>query len=220
MKADMEILRLLNSENDLLALLPDGAQDRYGAGKETFADKRLKSQAAYKRKVLFLKFEQMKVAQAQLKMLCDQIAGVFGGELSCPPGAFDGLKSFSGALDKITKRERSSDFGDLKDVARMTIKFDDEAAMDLARNYIEGSKEFYMLKGYAKSLKNRFGTSSGGSKDDVHNSGALKSGYQDIKFFLKMDNNIIGELQLNTKTMLEAKHTEHYIYDITREAKK
>jgi hypothetical protein len=220
MKADMEILRLLNSDNDLLALLPDGSQERYRSGKETFVDKRFKSQAAYKRKVLFLKFEQMKVAQAQLKMLCEQIAGVFGGELSCPPGAFNGLKSFSGALEKMTKRERNSDFGDLKDVARMTIKFDDEAAMDLARNYIEGSKEFYMLKGYAKSLKNRFGTSSGGSKDDVHNSGALKSGYQDIKFFLKMDNNIIGELQLNTKTMLEAKHTEHYIYDITREAKK
>ncbi len=220
MKADMEILRLLNSENDLIALLPDASQDRYRAGKETFADKRLKGQAAYKRKVLFLKFEQMKVAQAQLKMLCEQIAGVFNGDLSCPPGAFDGLKSFSGALEKMTKRERSSDFGDLKDVARMTIKFDDEAAMDLARNYIEGSKEFYMLKGYAKSLKNRFGTSSGGSKEDVHNSGALKSGYQDIKFFLKMDNNIIGELQLNTKTMLIAKHTEHYIYDITREAKK
>lgn len=200
--------------------MPKGSQDRFKEGKETFADKRLKSNAAYKRKVLFLEFEKMKVAQAQLKMLCDQIATVYGGTLSCPPGAFDGLKSFSGALEKMTKRERSADFGDLKDVARMTIEFKDEVAMDLARNYIEGSKEYYMLKGYAKSLKNRYGTSSGGSKDDVHNSDALKSGYQDIKFFLKMDNGIIGELQLNTASMLEAKHTEHYIYDITREAKK
>ena len=161
----------------------------------------------------------MKVAQAQLFNLCKDIASVYNGKVSCPPGAFNGLKSFSGALEKMTKRERSSDFGDLKDVARMTILFKDEVAMDLARQYVEGSKEFYMLKGYAKSLKNRFGTSSGGSEKDVHNSGALDSGYQDIKFFLKMDNNIIGELQLNTEGMASAKHEEHYIYDITREAK-
>lgn len=220
MQADMNILRMLNSEDGLTALLPDETQKRYHSGTETFADKRLRANAAYKRKVLFLKFEQMKVAQAQLKMLCEELASVYGAELSCPPGAFDGLKSFSGALEKMTKRERDSDFGDLKDVARMTIKFKSEATMDLARNYLEGSKEFKELKSYAKSLKNRYGTSSDGSKDDVHNSGALKSGYQDIKFFLKMSNGIIGELQLNTATMLEAKDTEHYIYDITREAKK
>jgi hypothetical protein len=68
-------------------------------------------------------------------MLCDQIATVYNGKLSCPPGAFDGLKSFSGALEKMTKRERSADFGDLKDVARMTIEFEDEVAMVSTKLY-------------------------------------------------------------------------------------
>jgi len=48
----------------------------------------------------------------------------------------------------------------------------------------------------------------------------LNSGYQDIKFFLPMDNGIIGELQLNTKGMLVAKDKEHLIYDLMRAAPK
>lgn len=220
-EADRKILQLLTDPTSIEGFVPEDTQKRMATPSSlTQKDKFYISNSKFKLKTLFMQFERMKVAQAQLVSLSTDIALEFNGKLSAPPGAFQGLKSFHGALDKITNRERVSDFGDLKDVARMTVEFDTEAEMDMARNKLEGSAEFAKVKGYAKSLKNRYGTSSEGSKDDVHNSKALKSGYQDIKFFLALSNGIIGELQLNTKGMLIAKGKEHLIYDLTRAAPK
>jgi|GEM_PF-892525 len=236
-EADRKILQLLTDPNAYQKYVSEGTlqrekrgwsgesviKDKKGAEKTVkdsslkFKDKSDVANTKYKLKILFMQFERMKVAQAELLTLCKEVSSLFNGKLSTPPGAFHGLKSFSGALDKITNRERSSDFGDLKDVARMTVEFEDEHAMNLAREYLEDGKEFEQIKGYAKALKNRYGTSEKGS---VHNSKALKSGYQDIKFFLKLSNGIIGELQLNTKGMLIAKEKEHLIYDLTRAAPK
>jgi len=168
----------------------------------------------------------MKLAQAELKSVCDAVALLFGGTVLCPPGAFNGLKGFDGAIDKITMRSRKSDFGDLKDVVRMTVVFDDRTresgrnandAMLAASSFIEEGKEFKDLKGYAKSLKQRFRPDK--FEGDVHNCGPTKEGYRDIKFFLKMSNGMIGELQLNTKSMIKAKDKAHYIYDVIRAVK-
>ena len=220
-EADRKILAMLTDPKSIEGFVPEETKKRMSDPSSlTQKDKFYISNSKFKLKTLFIQFERMKVAQAQLVSLSTDIALEFNGKLSAPPGAFQGLKSFHGALDKITNRERGSDFGDLKDVARMTVEFDTKQEMEMAREKLEKSAEFAKLKGYAKSLKNRYGTSSGGSKGDVHNSSALKSGYQDIKFFLALSNGIIGELQLNTKGMLVAKEKEHLIYDLTRAAPK
>lgn len=220
-EADRKILQMLTDPKAIEGFVPEGTKERMSNPSSlTQKDKFYISNSKFKLKTLFIQFERMKVAQAQLMSLSTDIALEFHGKLSAPPGAFNGLKSFHGALDKITNRERGSDFGDLKDVARMTVEFNTKEEMEMARDKLENSAEFAKLKGYAKSLKNRYGTSSGGSKSDEHNSDALKSGYQDIKFFLALSNGIIGELQLNTKGMLIAKEKEHLIYDLTRAAPK
>lgn len=220
-EADRKILIMLTDPSAIENYVPEETRKRLKEGYAlTSRDRRFVANTKFKMKSLFMQFERMKIAQAQLVSLSKDLAAEFHGRISCPPGAFNGLKSFNGALDKITNRERESDFGDLKDIARMTVEFDNEFDMNMARDKIEGSDEFKQVRQYAKSLKNRYGTSSGGSEQDPHNSGALNSGYQDIKFFLPMDNGIIGELQLNTKGMLVAKEKEHLIYDLMRAAPK
>ncbi|WP_099608064.1 hypothetical protein [Vibrio coralliilyticus] len=172
-----------------------------------------------KRKQLFLFYKRIIEAQVALRVLCDDVVSTIGGKICAPPGAFNGIKSFNGALNKITQRERNDEVGDLKDCARMTIEFDNQKQMLLAKAKIAQSQEFLAVKGYQKALKDRY---SSGTKEDgllQFNSSAQKSGYKDIKFFLKMSNGVIGELQLNTKDMLIAKEKEHVIYDILRESK-
>ncbi|KJZ15310.1 hypothetical protein TW85_06270 [Marinomonas sp. S3726] len=215
-EADRKILKLLTNPDAIKDYVPKETKERMESGdKLTPRDKFLIRNSRYKLKVLFMEFEKMKVAQAQLVELSKDIASVYGGVISKPPGAYHGLKSFSGALDKITLRDRSSDYGDLKDVARMSVEFDTIDAMTAAANYLEGSKEFHELKSFQKSLKDRYKPKG----EDPHHCGATAEGYQDIKFFLKMDNGILGELQLNTKSMLVAKSKAHHIYDLTRAAK-
>ena len=215
-EADRKILELLTNPDAIKDYVPEDTKKRMeSGGKLTSRDKFLIRNSRYKLKVLFMQFENMKVAQAQLVSLSKYVASVFNGNISKPPGAFNGLKSFSGALDKITLRERSSDYGDLKDVARMSVEFETIDAMTAAANYLEGSKEFRELKGFQKSLKDRYKEKG----EDPHHCGATAEGYRDIKFFLKMSNGILGELQLNTKSMLVAKSKAHHIYDLTRAAK-
>lgn len=215
-EADRKILALLVNPDSIKSYVPIDTRKRMESGTTlTSRDQFLIKNSRYKLKVLFMQFEKMKVAQAQLMGLSVDIANNFEGKISKPPGAFNGLKSFAGALDKITLRERSSDFGDLKDVARMSVEFDTIDAMTAASNFLEGSKEFYQLKSFQKSLKDRYKPKGA----DPHHCGATSEGYRDIKFFLKMDNGIIGELQLNTKSMLVAKSKAHHIYDLTRAAK-
>lgn len=215
-EADRKILELLTNPDAIKDYVPADTRKRMEKGGAlTSQDKFLINNSRYKLKVLFMQFEKMKVAQAQLVELSKDIASVYDGKISKPPGAYNGLKSFSGALDKITLRERSSDYGDLKDVARMSVEFDTLDAMTAAANYLEGSKEFHELKGFQKSLKDRYKPKG----KDPHHCGATKEGYRDIKFFLKMSNGILGELQLNTKSMLVAKSKAHHIYDLTRAAK-
>ncbi|NOI27373.1 hypothetical protein [Vibrio coralliilyticus] len=177
------------------------------------------SSLRFKRKQLFLFYKRIIEAQVALRVLCDDVVSTVGGKVCAPPGAFNGIKSFNGALNKITQRERSDEVGDLKDCARMTIEFDNQKQMLLAKAKIAQSQEFLAVKGYQKALKDRY--SSGTQEDGLlkFNSSAQKSGYKDIKFFLKMSNGVIGELQLNTKDMLIAKEKEHVIYDILRESK-
>jgi len=216
-EADRKILELLTNPDAIKDYVPVDTKHRMEtSGVDlTSRDKFLIRNSRYKLKVLFMEFENMKVAQAQLVSLSKYVASVFDGKISKPPGAFNGLKSFSGALDKITLRERSSDYGDLKDVARMSVEFETLDAMTAAANYLEGSKEFRKLKGFQKSLKDRYKPKG----KDPHHCGATAEGYRDIKFFLKMSNGILGELQLNTTSMLVAKSKAHHIYDLTRAAK-
>ena len=65
------------------------------------------------------------------------------------------------------------------------------------------TKEFIELKHFQSAMKDRYGTGQGDNAK--YNCGATDAGYKDIKFFLKMSNGHIGELQLNTKNMMVAK---------------
>ncbi|WP_197276856.1 MULTISPECIES: hypothetical protein [unclassified Pseudoalteromonas] len=64
-------------------------------------------------------------------------------------------------------------------------------------------------------MKDRYDTGQGDNAK--YNCGATDAGYKDIKFFLKMSNGHIGELQLNTKNMMVAKKNGHIIYDVLRD---
>lgn len=176
--------------------------------------------AKLKRKQLFLMYREIIKAQEELKEYSKHIAAMFNGKLSVPPGAYGGIKSFNGALDKITNRNPLDDIGDLKDCARMTIEFTRVKDMSAAKLFISRTKEFRDIEHYQSALKDRYSFGSKLSGLDRFNKSAQQSGYKDIKFFLKMTNGTIGELQLNTSGMLVAKEKEHVIYDILRDAKK
>lgn len=185
----------------------------------SFKAKSQLANAQLKRKQLFMMYREIIQAQEELKEFSKHVVSMFNGKLSVPPGAYGGIKSFNGALDKITNRNPLDDVGDLKDCARMTIEFDNVRAMSAAKVFISRTQEFRDLEHYQSALKDRYGFGSKLSGLDKFNTKAQKSGYKDIKFFLKMKNGIIGELQLNTSGMLVAKEKEHVIYDILRDAK-
>lgn len=107
------------------------------------------------------------------------------------------------------------DIGDLKDAARMTIIFENMQDMVAAKAFISCTDEFRQLKHFQSAMKDRYGTGKGASSK--YNCGATDAGYKDIKFFLKMNNGHIGELQLNTENMMVAKKNGHVIYDILRD---
>jgi len=174
--------------------------------------------ARLKRKQLFMMYKEIIKAQEELKEFSKHIVSLFSGKLSVPPGAYGGIKSFSGALDKITNRNPMDDIGDLKDCARMTVEFTHVKDMAAAKHFITRTDEFREVQHFQSALKDRYSFARKGSKLSRFNKGAQKSGYKDIKFFLKMRNGMIGELQLNTTGMLVAKEKEHVIYDILRDA--
>ncbi|SFC90105.1 hypothetical protein [Pseudoalteromonas denitrificans] len=168
-----------------------------------------------KRKQLFVMFQNTCEAQEELKEYAVQISSVCNGIVKQPPGAYFGVKDFHGALDKITNRKRNYDIGDLKDAARMTIIFDNMEDMVAAKSMISLTKEFSELQHFQSAMKDRYGTGKGAHSK--YNCGATDAGYKDIKFFLKMSNGHIGELQLNTKNMMVAKKNGHIIYDVLRD---
>jgi len=90
--------------------------------------------------------------------------------------------------------------------------------MAAAKHFITRTDEFREVQHFQSALKDRYSFARDGSRLSRFNKGAQKSGYKDIKFFLKMRNGMIGELQLNTTGMLIAKEKEHVIYDILRDA--
>ncbi|MDA9557061.1 hypothetical protein N9R79_06110 [Vibrio sp.] len=182
-----------------------------------------------KRKQLFMFYKKVIEAQIALRVLCTDIQESFGEDnckVCAPKSAFDGIKSFDGALNKVTQRSNdktlklhTEEVSDLKDCARMTLEFKYEHQMLIAKAKIAESKEFQKVKSYQKALKDRYASAEKGSEFEKFNSSKQKSGYQDIKFFLEMPNGVIAELQLNTNEMLVAKEKEHVIYDILRETK-
>ncbi|MGY3569262.1 hypothetical protein [Vibrio paucivorans] len=182
----------------------------------SFKEKSQVANAKLKRKQLFLMFKEIIQAQVELNQFAEQLRAAFGAEISFPPGAYGGIKSYSGALAKITTRVRNNDVGDLKDCARITVKVKSFKELQSAKLFICSTKEFRAVSTYQKALKDRYQLAAVGSGLEQFNVAADDSGYKDIKFFLKMNNGQIAELQLNIPGMLVAKKKAHIIYDIAR----
>ncbi|MCZ8488364.1 hypothetical protein O9992_17130 [Vibrio lentus] len=125
-------------------------------------------------------------------------------------------------MDKITNRRNPlDDIGDLKDCARMTIEFDSVKAMSAAKVFISRTKEVQRPETLPVCFEESLWIWFLSYLDsDRFNAKAQKSGYKDIKFFLKMQNGIIGEDFGSTSGMLVAKEKEHVIYDILRDVKR
>ncbi|NOH79261.1 hypothetical protein F0231_05840 [Vibrio sp. RE86] len=181
-----------------------------------FHGKNQVANAKLKRKQLFLMFKEIIQAQVELNTFAERLKVAFGAEVSFPPGAYGGIKSYSGALAKITTRMRTNDVGDLKDCARITVKVKKFKDLQAAKLFICGTEEFKAVAKHQKSLKDRYQLASGGSALQQHNVAPDSSGYKDIKFFLKMSGGQIAELQLNIPGMLIAKKKAHIVYDIAR----
>lgn len=182
-------------------------------------DARGKNQVAnakLKRKQLFLMFKEIIQAQVELNTFAERLKVAFGAEVSFPPGAYGGIKSYSGALAKITTRVRNNDVADLKDCARITVKVKKFRDLQAAKLFISRTEEFQAVAMHQKALKDRYQLARGGSALEQHNVAPDSSGYKDIKFFLKMSNGQIAELQLNIPGMLVAKKKAHIVYDIAR----
>ncbi|NOI80457.1 hypothetical protein F0237_07265 [Vibrio tubiashii] len=181
-----------------------------------FHGKNQVANAKLKRKQLFLMFKEIIQAQVELNTFAERLKVAFGAEVSFPPGAYGGIKSYSGALAKITTRVRANDVGDLKDCARITVKVKRFRDLQSAKLFICGTEEFKAVATHQKALKDRYQLARGGSNLEQHNVAPDSSGYKDIKFFLKMSNGQIAELQLNIPGMLIAKKKAHIVYDIAR----
>jgi hypothetical protein len=214
-KQDESILDIMTSKNSIHNYLDQNTRNKIASGQQDNASKNQIANAQLKRKQLFMMFVETIEAQEALKEYAIKIASVCNGVVKQPPGAYFGVKDFHGALDKITNRKRGYDIGDLKDAARMTIIFESTEDMVAAKAMIALTQEFSELQHFQSAMKDRYGTSIGESAK--YNCGATDAGYKDIKFFLKMNNGNIGELQLNTKNMMAAKKNGHIIYDILRD---
>ena len=217
---DMAFKTYLSDEMKSRVSLGVGSKSSISTKGASLTSKMQLANARLKRKQLFMMYKEIIKAQEELKEFSKYIVSLFSGKLSVPPGAYGGIKSFSGALDKITNRNPMDDIGDLKDCARMTVEFTHVKDMAAAKHFITRTDEFREVQHFQSALKDRYSFASEGSRLSGFNKGAQKSGYKDIKFFLKMRNGMIGELQLNTTGMLIAKEKEHVIYDILRDAPK
>ncbi len=214
-KQDESMLDIMTRKNSIQDYLDQKTKNNMASGQLDDASRNQLANAQLKRKQLFLMFMETIEAQEALKEYAIKIASVCKGEVKQPPGAYFGVKDFHGALDKITNRKRNYDIGDLKDAARMTVIFENIEDMVAAKSMISLTEEFVQLQHFQSSMKDRYGTGKG--KNEKYNCGATDAGYKDIKFFLKMNNGNIGELQLNTKNMMAAKKNGHIIYDILRD---
>jgi hypothetical protein len=217
---DMAFKTYLSDEMKSRVSLGVGSNSSISTRGASLTSKMQLANAQLKRKQLFMMYKEIIKAQEELKEFSKYIVSLFSGKLSVPPGAYGGIKSFSGALDKITNRNPMDDIGDLKDCARMTVEFTHVKDMAAAKHFITRTNEFREVQYFQSALKDRYSFARKGSQLSRFNKGAQKSGYKDIKFFLEMRNGMIGELQLNTTGMLIAKEKEHVIYDILRDAPK
>ncbi|EDK27505.1 hypothetical protein VSWAT3_16860 [Vibrionales bacterium SWAT-3] len=214
-KQDQVILDIMTQKEKIHNYLDESSSQKLANGNLDFGSRNQVANATLKKKQLFMMFMETVEAQEALREFSVKVASVCNGTLKQPPGAYLGVKDFHGALDKITNRKRHYDIGDLKDAARMTIVFENMDDMIVAKAMIILTKEFIELKHHQSAMKDRYGTSQGDNAK--FNCGATDAGYKDIKFFLKMANGHIGELQLNTKNMMVAKKNGHIIYDILRD---
>jgi hypothetical protein len=212
---DQSIIDIMTGPASIDNYLDEKTKATMQAGAHTNASRSQVANTQLKRKQLFMMFFETIEAQEALKTYADKIASACNGKVKQPPGAYYGVKDFHGALDKITNRKRNYDIGDLKDAARMTIIFDNMEDMVNAKAAISLTLEFTQLQHFQTAMKDRYKTSQGA--DSRFNCDATDAGYKDIKFFLKMANGNIGELQLNTKNMMVAKKNGHIIYDILRD---
>lgn len=212
---DKTILDIMTQKEKIHNYLDEASSTKLESGDLDFSARNQLANANLKKKQLFLMFMETVEAQEALKEYAVRVASVCNGTVKQPPGAYSGVKDFHGALDKITNRKRHYDIGDLKDAARMTIVFESMEDMIAAKSMIALTEEFIQLQNHQTAMKDRYGTSKGDNAK--FNCGATEAGYKDIKFFLKMANGHIGELQLNTKNMMVAKKNGHIIYDILRD---
>lgn len=212
---DQSMLDIMTNKASLGNYLDANTKEKHASKQLDFKSRNQVANAQLKRKQLFMMFQETCEAQEELKEYAVQVATVCKGIVKQPPGAYFGVKDFHGALDKITNRKRHYDIGDLKDAARMTIIFENVEDMVAAKSMISLTKEFTDVMHFQSAMKDRYGTGKG---DNARfNCGATDAGYKDIKFFLKLRNGHIGELQLNTKNMMVAKKNGHIIYDILRD---
>jgi hypothetical protein len=212
---DQSIIDIMTGQGSIDNYLDQKTKTTMQTGQHNNASRSQLANTQLKRKQLFMMFFETIEAQEALQSYAVKIASVCNGIVKQPPGAYFGVKDFHGALDKITNRKRNYDIGDLKDAARMTIIFDNMEDMVNAKAMISLTEEFTQLQHFQTAMKDRYGTSKG--TNSKFNCGATDAGYKDIKFFLKMANGNIGELQLNTKNMMAAKKNGHIIYDILRD---
>jgi len=212
---DQSMLDIMTNKGALSNYLDANSSQKLQSKQLDFKARNQVANAQIKRKQLFMMFQDTCAAQEELKEYAVQIASACNGTVKQPPGAYFGVKDFHGALDKITNRKRHYDIGDLKDAARMTVIFENMDDMVAAKSMIALSSEFSELMHFQSAMKDRYGTSKG--VNAKYNCGATDAGYKDIKFFLKLSNGHIGELQLNTKNMMVAKKNGHIIYDVLRD---
>lgn len=214
---DQSILDIMSNKGTIHSYIDSGTSQKLNNKQLDFKSRNQLANAQLKRKQLFMMFQETCEAQKELEEYAVTVVEACDGKgtIKQPPGAYFGVKDFHGALDKITNRKRNYDIGDLKDAARMTIIFEDMEDMVAAKTIIAASKEFKQIMHFQSAMKDRYGTGTGTNKK--YNCGATDAGYKDIKFFLKMSNGQIGELQLNTKNMMVAKKNGHIIYDILRD---
>jgi len=212
---DQSIIDIMTGQGSIHNYLDQKTKSTMKTGQHSNASRSQLANTQLKRKQLFMMFFETIEAQEALKNYAEKISSACNGIVKQPPGAYFGVKDFHGALDKITNRKRNYDIGDLKDAARMTVIFANMEDMVNAKAMISLTEEFTQLQHFQTAMKDRYGTSKG--LDAKFNCGATDAGYKDIKFFLKMANGNIGELQLNTKNMMAAKKNGHIIYDILRD---
>ena len=156
----------LKNDAHLTQYLDKKYQDEIGTGKPNYRNlsygaRRQLHNVRFKTKQLFILYKKFIEAQIELLSFADEIACISDGTVVLPPGAFQGTKSFNGALQKVTIRERSSDIGDLKDCARATIIFKTTADLVRAKNKVVESPAFKAVQDYQKALKDRYDSGTG-----------------------------------------------------------